>query len=74
MRPQSKKSQLKPIHCNHCQNDDASMMEPVTLLRWYCSVCARIFDINPLEIYDSIGATTSSTETEVPKTDDEKNR
>jgi hypothetical protein len=72
MHPQSKKSQTIQIQCQYCQNDDASLMEPVTILRWYCSVCARVFEIG--ELYDSTRTSTMGTETEVPKTNSEENR
>ena len=33
------------IICPYCLNSSSDLMEPVTILRWFCSVCARIFEI-----------------------------
>ena len=34
------------IVCPFCQNNDGAMMEPVTIIRWFCNVCSKIFEVN----------------------------
>lgn len=45
---------MQSIKCPHCQNDDSSLLEPISLMIWFCTVCARPFQIDDGEPNDPI--------------------
>jgi ribosomal protein S27E len=39
------KEEFPKPRCIHCKNEDMDLMEPVTIIRWYCKVCSKVFEV-----------------------------